>query len=51
MDFNRMRYVTELDRLYEDGEITEEEYYEKLAEWDEGYEAAQEQRWEMGCDR
>lgn len=47
----RNREIEKLDALLEYGEIDEYRYSDMLAEWEEGYEAAQEALWEMGSDR
>lgn len=47
----REREIDRLSDLLEDGEISDDEYFQMIDEWDEGYAAAQESLWEMENDR
>lgn len=51
MNWLRMREIDRLNGLLEDGEISEDEFFQMLEEWDEGYAAEQESYWEMENDR
>lgn len=47
----REKEIDRLNEMLEDGEIDVYEFEKMLAEWDEGYDAAQEALWELRYDR
>lgn len=51
MSLQREREIDRLNDMLEEGEISEDEFFQMIEEWDEGYAAAQEALWEMRNDR
>lgn len=43
--------IRELDKLYDNGEIDDEEFEERMREWEDGYDRSQEELWELRTDR